>query len=51
MNDLEKKFYQKVKKYSKKCYSLEDFAHLTKRSMVADDETNRIVNDLISYYR
>jgi DNA-directed RNA polymerase subunit beta len=44
MNDLVKKFYQKVKIHSKNA-AVEDFAHLSKGQWVADDATNKMVND------
>jgi len=48
MNDLGEEVLPKGKKYSKKMLqSVEDFAHLTKGQWVADDDTNRLVNDLI----
>jgi DNA-directed RNA polymerase subunit beta len=39
-----KKFYQKVKIHSKMLYAV-DFAHLSKGQWVADDATNKMVND------
>jgi len=52
MNDLGEEVLPKGKKYSKKMLqSVEDFAHLTKGQWVADDDTNRLVNDLIHNYK
>jgi len=52
MNDLVKKYCQKVKKYTQKMLNaVEDFAHLSKGQWVADDETNKMVNDLIHNYK
>jgi hypothetical protein len=45
-----KKFYQRVK-YTQKCFTVEDFAHLSKGQWVADDATNKMVNDLIHNYK
>jgi DNA-directed RNA polymerase subunit beta len=44
MNDLGEEVYQKVKKHSKMLYAV-DFAHLSKGQWVADDATNKMVND------
>jgi DNA-directed RNA polymerase subunit beta len=46
-----KKFYQKVKIHSKMLYAVEDFAHLSKGQWVADDSTNKMVNELIHNYK
>ena len=52
MNDLGEEVLPKGKKYTQKMlYAVEDFAHLTKGQWVADDETNRLVNDLIHNYK
>ena len=52
MNDLGEEVLPKGKKYSKKMLqSVEDFAHLTKGQWVADDYTNKLVNDLIHNYK
>jgi DNA-directed RNA polymerase subunit beta len=42
-----KKFY-KGKKYTQKLYAVEDFAHLSKGQWVADDSTNKMVNEFIT---
>jgi DNA-directed RNA polymerase subunit beta len=46
-----KKFYQKVKNTLKMLYAVEDFAHLSKGQWVADDATNKMVNELIHNYK
>jgi DNA-directed RNA polymerase subunit beta len=46
-----KKFYQKVKNTQKMLYAVEDFAHLSKGQWVADDSTNKMVNELIHNYK
>ena len=52
MNDLGEEVLPKGKKYTQKMlHAVEDFAHLTKGQWVADDETNRLVNDLIHNYK
>jgi DNA-directed RNA polymerase subunit beta len=52
MNDLGEEVLPKGKKYTQKMLnSVEDFAHLTKGQWVADDETNKMVNDLIHNYK
>ena len=52
MNDLGEEVLPKGKKYTQKMlYAVEDFAHLTKGQWVADDDTNRMVNDLIHNYK
>jgi DNA-directed RNA polymerase subunit beta len=52
MNDLGEEVLPKGKKYTQKMlFAVEDFAHLTKGQWVADDETNRLVNDLIHNYK
>ena len=52
MNDLGEEVLPKGKKYTQKMlYAVEDFAHLTKGQWVADDDTNRLVNDLIHNYK
>ena len=52
MNDLGEEVLPKGKKYTQKMlYAVEDFAHFTKGQWVADDETNRLVNDLIHNYK
>src|SRR6478672_8964505 len=48
MNDLGEEILPKGKKYTQKMLNaVEDFAHLSKGQWVADDETNKMVNDLI----
>jgi DNA-directed RNA polymerase subunit beta len=44
------KFY-KGKIHSKMLYAVEDFAHLSKGQWVADDSTNKMVNELIHNYK
>ncbi len=52
MNDLGEEVLPKGKKYTQKMLnSVEDFAHLSKGQWVADDETNKMVNDLIHNYK
>ncbi|WP_026976496.1 DNA-directed RNA polymerase subunit beta [Flavobacterium tegetincola] len=52
MNDLGEEVLPKGKKYTQRMLnSVEDFAHLSKGSWVADDETNKLVNDLIHNYK
>ena len=52
MNDLGEEVLPKGKKYTQKMlYAVEDFAHLTKGQWVADEDTNRLVNDLIHNYK
>ncbi len=52
MNDLGEEVLPKGKKYTQKMlFAVEDFAHLTKGQWVSDDETNRMVNDLIHNYK
>ena len=52
MNDLGEEVLPKGKKYTQKMlHAVEDFAHLTKGQWVADDDTNRMVNDLIHNYK
>ena len=52
MNDLGEEVLPKGKKYTQKMLnSVEDFAHLTKGQWVADDETNKMVNELIHNYK
>ena len=52
MNDLGEEVLPKGKKYTQKMlHAVEDFAHLTKGQWVADDETNKMVNDLIHNYK
>ncbi|AWG23742.1 DNA-directed RNA polymerase subunit beta [Flavobacterium kingsejongi] len=52
MNDLGEEVLPKGKKYTQKMLNaVEDFAHLNKGMWVADDETNKMVNDLIHNYK
>ena len=52
MNDLGEEVLPKGKKYTQKMlYAVEDFAHLSKGQWVADDATNKLVNDLIHNYK
>ena len=52
MNDLGEEVLPKGKKYTQKMlFAVEDFAHLTKGQWVADEDTNRLVNDLIHNYK
>ena len=52
MNDLGEEVLPKGKKYSLKMLnSVEDFAHLNKGQWVSDDDTNKMVNDLIHNYK
>lgn len=52
MNDLGEEVLPKGKKYTQKMlYAVEDFAHLSKGQWVADDATNKMVNDLIHNYK
>jgi DNA-directed RNA polymerase subunit beta len=52
MNDLGEEVLPKGKKYSLKMLnSVEDFAHLSKGQWVSDDDTNKMVNDLIHNYK
>ncbi|NBW27691.1 MAG: DNA-directed RNA polymerase subunit beta [Flavobacteriaceae bacterium] len=52
MNDLGEEVLPKGKKYSLKMLnSVEDFAHLTKGQWVSDEDTNKMVNDLIHNYK
>jgi DNA-directed RNA polymerase subunit beta len=51
MNDLGEEVL-KGKKYTQKMlYAVEDFAHLSKGQWVADDATNKMVNELIRNYK
>jgi DNA-directed RNA polymerase subunit beta len=52
MNDLGEEVLPKGKKYTQKMlFAVEDFAHLSKGQWVADDATNKLVNDLIHNYK
>ncbi len=52
MNDLGEEVLPKGKKYTLKMLnSVEDFAHLNKGQWVSDDDTNKMVNDLIHNYK
>jgi DNA-directed RNA polymerase subunit beta len=52
MNDLGEEVLPKGKKYTQKMLNaVEDFAHLSKGQWVADEETNKMVNDLIHNYK
>ncbi|CAM2780032.1 DNA-directed RNA polymerase subunit beta [Flavobacterium frigoris] len=52
MNDLGEEVLPKGKKYTQKMlYAVEDFAHLSKGQWVADDSTNKMVNELIHNYK
>ena len=52
MNDLGEEVLPKGKKYTQKMlYAVEDFAHLSKGQWVADEATNKMVNDLIHNYK
>ena len=52
MNDLGEEVLPKGKKYTQKMlYAVEDFAHLSKGQWVADDATNKMVNELIHNYK
>jgi DNA-directed RNA polymerase subunit beta len=52
MNDLGEEVLPKGKKYTQKMlYAVEDFAHLSTGQWVADDATNKMVNDLIHNYK
>jgi DNA-directed RNA polymerase subunit beta len=52
MNDLGEEVLPKGKKYTQRMLNaVEDFAHLSKGQWVADDETNKLVNDLIHNYK
>ena len=52
MNDLGEEVLPKGKKYTQKMlHAVEDFAHLTKGQWVADDDTSKMVNDLIHNYK
>ncbi len=52
MNDLGEEVLPKGKKYTQKMLNaVEDFAHLTKGQWVADEDTNKLVNDLIHNYK
>jgi DNA-directed RNA polymerase subunit beta len=52
MNDLGEEVLPKGKKYTQKMLNaVEDFAHLSKGQWVADDATNKMVNDLIHNYK
>ena len=52
MNDLGEEVLPKGKKYTQKMlYAVEDFAHLSNGQWVADDATNKMVNDLIHNYK
>ena len=52
MNDLGEEVLPKGKKYTQKMlYAVEDFAHLSSGQWVADDATNKMVNDLIHNYK
>ncbi len=52
MNDLGEEVLPKGKKYTQKMlYAVEDFAHLSKGTWVADETTNKMVNDLIHNYK
>jgi DNA-directed RNA polymerase subunit beta len=50
MNDLGE-VLQRVKNTQKMLYAVEDFAHLSKGQWVADDSTNKMVNELIHNYK
>ena len=46
MNDLGEEVLPKGKKNSlKRCYNVEDFAHLTKGQWTTDEHINAMVND------
>ena len=51
MNDLGEEVLPKGKNTLKNLYAVEDFAHLDKGQWVADDATNKMVNDLIHNYK
>ncbi len=52
MNDLGEEVLPKGKKYTQKMlYAVEDFAHLSSGQWVADEATNKMVNDLIHNYK
>ncbi|MEZ7506601.1 DNA-directed RNA polymerase subunit beta [Flavobacterium sp. Arc2] len=52
MNDLGEEVLPKGRKYTQKMlYAVEDFAHLSKGQWVADDSTNKMVNELIHNYK
>ncbi len=52
MNDLGEEALPKGKKFTLKMLtSVEDFDHLTRGTWTADDETNKMVNDLIHNYK
>jgi DNA-directed RNA polymerase subunit beta len=52
MNDLGEEVLPKGKKYTQKMlFAVEDFAHLSKGQWVADDATNKMVNELIHNYK
>ena len=52
MNDLGEEVLPKGKKYTQRMLNaVEDFAHLSKGQWVADDETNKMVNELIHNYK
>jgi DNA-directed RNA polymerase subunit beta len=46
-----KKFYKVKNTLKKMLYAVEDFAHLSKGQWVADDPTNKMVNELIHNYK
>ena len=51
-NDLGEEVLPKGKKYTQRMLNaVEDFAHLSKGQWVADDETNKMVNQLIHNYK
>jgi DNA-directed RNA polymerase subunit beta len=50
-NDLGEEVLPKVKYTQKMLYAVEDFAHLSKGQWVADDSTNKMVNELIHNYK
>ena len=51
-NDLGEEVLPKGKKYTQRMLNaVEDFAHLSKGQWVADDDTNKMVNELIHNYK
>ncbi len=52
MNDLGEEVLPKGKKYTQKMLNaVEDFAHFGQGQWVTDEETNKLVNDLIHNYK
>src|SRR5690606_33035710 len=52
LNDLGEEVLPKAKKFTQKIlYAIEDFSHLTKGQWTTDEHTNKLIDDLIHYYK